>query len=171
MAVLLVAAGTGFCGAMADAESPLEYQVKAAFLLNFTRFVDWPPEAFPNSEAPFTICIYGGDPFGGALERTVEGETVNGRPVAIRRIGLSQPHACQVVFADRQQKDVSRLLAGLGAGVLTVGETDQFLREGGMIAFHLENRRVRFDINQSAATRAGLRLSSKLLSVARNVEK
>ncbi len=89
----------------------------------------------------------------------------------IQRIGRQAPESCHVVFAGGADKDLSKVLAGLGPGVLTVGESANFLREGGMISFILENRRVRFDINQSAATKAGLRISSKLLSVARSVEK
>jgi hypothetical protein len=153
----------------ADKDQSLEYQVKSAFLLNFTRFVEWPP--IERAGAPFTVCILGHDPFGGALDRMVQGETVEGRRLVIQRIRREQTHACQVVFVDRTEKERPRLLAGFGRGVLTVGEGDGFLRDGGMIAFVIENRRVRFDINQTAASGAGLRISSKLLNVARSVEK
>jgi hypothetical protein len=87
---------------------------------------------------------------------------------------MSQPpaaQACQVVFAEGSTKDVTKTLNGLGRGVLTVGEGGGFLRDGGIIAFVIENRRVRFDINQTAAERAALKLSSKFLSVARSIEK
>ncbi len=81
------------------------------------------------------------------------------------------PKACQVLFVSRTEKDVSRILNGLGPGILTVGEGAGFLREGGIIAFVLESRRVRFDINQAAASNAALTMSSRLLSVAKSVEK
>ncbi len=84
---------------------------------------------------------------------------------------LPPPQACQVVFAEASTKDVAKTLNGLGRGVLTVGEGGSFLRDGGIIAFVIENRRVRFDINQTAAEGAALKLSSKLLSVARSIEK
>jgi len=153
----------------AGAEISLEYQVKAAFLLNFTKFIDW-PNAVPG-DAPFTICLLGDDPFGGALDRIIEGETVNGRRLIVERIRRQQAQSCQIVYVSRSEKEVSRFLSGLGRGVLTVGEGNQFLREGGMIAFVVSSRHVRFDVNQTAAVNAGLRLSSKLLSVARAVEK
>ena len=150
-------------------EISLEYQVKAAFLLNFTKFIDW-PNPVPG-DTPFTICILGDDPFGGAVDRIIEGETVNGRRLAVERIRSQQAQSCQIVYVSRSEKEVSRFLSGLGHGVLTVGEGNQFLREGGMIAFVVSSRHVRFDVNQTAAANAGLRLSSKLLSVARTVEK
>jgi hypothetical protein len=148
----------------------LEYRVKAAFLLNFTKFIEWPAPEAPEG-APFSICVLGDDPFGGVLDRMVEGEAVNGRKLAVQRIGRQQPAACQIVFAGRNEKELAPYLAGLGPGVLTVGEDDQFLRAGGIIAFVIENRRVRFVINQGAAAKASLKISSKLLSVARSVEK
>ena len=156
----------------AGAQTPLEYEVKAAFLLNFTKFIEWPQGVFAASDSPFTICILGKDPFGQALDQIVAGESVNGRKLEVRRIGQApEPQACQVVFVASGEKEVRRTLSGLRNGVLTVGEGENFMREGGMIAFVIENRRVRFDIDQSAAERAGLRLSSKLLSVARSVQK
>jgi hypothetical protein len=169
--VCLLLVLTSIGGSAADVQPPLEYEVKAAFLLNFTRFIEWPPAAFAAADGPFSICVLGDDPFGRALDRTVEGESVNGRKIEIQRIVRQTPASCQIVFAGGSEKDLPKVLAGMGPGVLTVGEGARFLREGGMIAFMLENRRVRFDINQSAAAKAGLRISSKLLSVARSVEK
>src|SRR5579871_389394 len=154
----------------AAAEPPLEYQVKAAFLLNFTKFVEWPPSAFADSASPFTICVLGKDPFGRALDDLIQGESFNNRKLAIQRISdIPAPQTCQLLFWDVMGKDVHTVLNSLGPGVLTVGDGETFLRDGGMIAFVIENRRVRFDINQSGANAAGLKLSSKLLSVARSV--
>jgi hypothetical protein len=154
------------------AQTDLEYQVKAAFLLNFAKFVEWPSNAFADSDSPVAICILGKDPFGRAIDDLVQGEQANGRKLIVRRMNeLPTPRACQVVFAEGSTKDVAKTLNGLGRSVLTVGEGGSFLRDGGIIAFVIENRRVRFDINQTAAETAALKLSSKLLSVARSIEK
>jgi len=157
---------------LAAAEAVLEYEVKAAFLLNFTKFIEWPAGSFADPASPLTICILGRDPFGRALDDVVQGEEVNGHKLAVRRISqIPEPQACQVVFAGNGEKEIRGILGGLGRGVLTVGDGEGFIRDGGMIAFVLENRRVRFNINQSAAESAGLKLSSQLLSVARSVQK
>jgi hypothetical protein len=152
----------------AEAPPPLEYQVKAAFLLNFTKFIDWPQS---EASSPFGICIVGDDPFGLVLDQMVEGETFQGRKLAVQRVRRPPPSSCQLVFAGKSEKDIDGLLSSLGPGVLTVGEGNGFLRAGGMIGFVIDKGKVRFDINNSASARAGLRLSSKLLSVARSVEK
>ena len=168
--VSLIFGGLAIPTSAADKEPSLEYQVKAAFLLNFTKFIEWPATESA-AGTPFFICILGEDPFGGALEKIVEGETVQGRKPAVQRIQRYQAQPCSIVYAGRQEKELNNFLAGLGRGVLTVGEGEQFVREGGMIAFAIENRRVRFDVNQTAAAKGGLRISSKLLNVARSVEK
>jgi uncharacterized protein DUF4154 len=154
-------------------EQVLEHQVKAAFLLNFTKFVEWPQAAFTDERSPIAICVLGDGPFGGALDQIVEGEVVGGRKVIVRRIKEPPaPKQCQVLFLSPGIKDVAQILATAGPGVLSVGEErENFLQEGGVIAFVVENRHVRFDINESAAENAGLKLSSRLLRVARSVEK
>ncbi len=154
------------------ADESLEYRVKAAFLLNFIKFTEWPPAAFTDSDSPITICIGGVDPFGEAVDQLVAGENVNGRKVTVERLKRAPlPKECQVLFISKSEKNIDKVLPALGPGVLTVGEGESFIRGGGMISFIIENRRVRFDINQSAAQNAALKLSSKLLSVARSVEK
>lgn len=153
-------------------EQNVEYQVKAAFLLNFTRFVQWPAGSFATPQSPLTICVMGKDPFGRALDDVVRGETANSRALAVERIAKTPaPGMCQVVFIGAGVSDLPRVLNALGRGVLTVGEGEKFLRDGGMIALLLDNRRVRFDVDQAAAAAAGLSLSSRLLSVARMVKK
>ncbi len=153
------------------AEEVPEYHVKAAFLLNFTKFTEWSATAFDGPDKPIAICILGDDPFGAILDRIVTGETVNGRKVVARRVRqLPAPKSCQLLFLDKVSRQALATLAEVGPGVLTVGEGDGFLKDGGMIAFVVENRRVRFDINQKAAAAAGVKLSSRLLSVARSVE-
>jgi hypothetical protein len=166
--MLLLASGHAGRGAV---QTPSEYQVKAAFLLNFTKFVNWPDAAFASPEMPISICILGEDPFGPELDKIIEGETVNNRRLAVQRVRRLPLPPCHVVFVGQEEKEPGKILAGLRAGILTVGEGERFLRDGGMIAFVVDNRRVRFDVNQPAAAAAGLQISSKLLSVARNVEK
>jgi hypothetical protein len=165
----LGAAALLVCAAIA-AQS--EYSVKAAFLLNFTRFVQWPPAAFESAQSPLNICVLGDDRFDGVLDQLVEGEVVGGRRVAVQRIRKAPAaKSCQVLFVSGSEKDVRRTLAAAGHGVLTVGEHPDFLAAGGMIAFVLDDHRVRFDIHQSAASAAGLTISSRMLAVARSVQK
>lgn len=153
---------------LAAQQQPLEYQVKAAFLLNFTKFVEWPTDEFADPESPISICILGEDPFGAAIDEIVEGEIVGTRKLAVHRVASPQKE-CQVLFVSRSEKDLAKILTAVGPGVLTVGEGESFLRDGGIISFVIENRRVRFNISQTAARNARLRLSSKLLSVAKMV--
>ena len=148
----------------------LEFQVKAAFLLNFTKFVEWPQEAFPEANSPITICLLGDDPFGRVLDQLLAGEVVNERALTVRRISdVPRARTCQILFINRREQDVPQLLRTLGGGVLTVSESDEFISDGGMINFVIDDRRVRFDINQTAAEAASLQLSSQLLKVARSV--
>lgn len=148
-----------------------EYDVEAAFLLNFTKFVEWPASAFPDAAAPFTICILGPNPFGRSLEEVTANETAAGRRLIVRHVEqLPVPQMCQILFVKESGRDLPGVLKAVPPGVLTVGNGDAFLRDGGMIQFVVENRRVRFDIHRSAAEKAALRLSSRLLSVARKVE-
>jgi hypothetical protein len=149
-----------------------EYAVKAAFLLNFARFVTWPASAFADAHSPFTICILGSDPFDGQLDQLVADETVEGHKVGVERLkSPPQPKACQILFIGSSEKDLPAILEGVGPGVLTVGEQPGFLRAGGIIRFAIADRHVRFDINQRAAASAALTLSARLLSVARSVLK
>jgi hypothetical protein len=150
-----------------EASPPSEYQIKAAFLLNFTKFIEWP--AAEGAGSTFSICVLGEDPFGPVLDQLVEGETVGGRKIAVRRIRTEGAGSCEILYVSKQEQNIRAVLAGAGAGVLTVGEGDEFLDGGGMVAFILENRRVRFSIDQGAARKAGLKLSSRLLAVARSV--
>ena len=156
--------------AAAEVHAP-EYEVKAAFLYNFAKFVEWPPGSERNAHA-FRICLVGDDPFGPLLTETVAGKTVQNRPIEIAHPD-SAPELgqCHMAFISRSQvRQLPRLLAGLaGASTLTVGETEDFAREGGMITFHIEENKVRFEINAEAAQRAGLRISSQLLKLATRV--
>jgi hypothetical protein len=161
-----------FVSVATAAQQPLEDEVKAAFLLNFTKFVEWPAGTLGDQHSPLTICVLGEGLVADTLSRLVEGELAAGRPIVTRNIkrggGLE---ACRVLFIAKSEKEVGRLLAGVPPAVLTVGDSETFIQEGGMIGFVVENRRVRFDINQAAAAKATLLISARLLKVARSVER
>lgn len=147
----------------------LEYEVKAAFLYNFTRFVTWPDEAYTRAQSPVVIGVLGPNPFGDALENAVRGKTVDDRPLAVRYgDDLSELGELHVLFISRSEvARVPQILEQLeGRPVLTVSELPHFTAQGGMVRFYVRERRVAFEINPAAADRAGLRISSRLLSVA-----
>jgi hypothetical protein len=149
-----------------------EYKVKAAFLFNFVRFVDWPAPAFDHPAAPIVLGIVGQDPFGDGIDRLVDGKTVNGRPLMVRRIrGAADVAGCHVLFVSGTDRvGATKVLTAVHrAPVLTIGEAEGFADAGGIINFTREGRYVRFEINVNAASRAGLTLSSKLLRLARIV--
>jgi YfiR/HmsC-like len=153
----------------AQPAAPGEYQLKAAFLFNFAKFVDWPATTFANSQARFSVCILGTDPFGSTIDELLQGKTVEDRPVAVERSNqIATVRHCQMVFVSASEKSrVREILDGLkGTNALVVGETDGFAAAGGAIQFAIEENRVRFLINTDAADRAGLKVSSKLLSLA-----
>jgi YfiR/HmsC-like len=169
LAVLLVPGSR----AWAQAVHAPEYQVKAVFLFNFAQFVEWPPQAFSDSTEPIVIGVLGNDPFGDYLDETVRGETVSGRPFQVRHFrSVDEVRNCQILFIgsdNRSQMD--KILAALkGRAILTVGEDDDFLKQGGVIRFLTERNRVRLRINLDAARLAGLTISSKLLKAAEVVE-
>lgn len=158
-------------GVVAQAQSATEYQVKAAYLFNFAKFVDWPAESFPTADAPLLICVLGQDPFGHDFEQLITEKAVNGHRIEVAHPeGVVQARACQIVFLGVGEKQVQATLQGLkGASVLTVGDADGFAKMGGIIGFVLDNNRVRFEINQKAAEQAHLKLSARLLTVAKAV--
>jgi hypothetical protein len=142
-------------------------QVKAAFLFNFAKFVEWPSAAFANRTDPFTFCI-SGEPLHRALDGTVRGETISSRRIVVRRLNTEDPvRGCQILYTGGPASvDVALLRAAAGVPVLTVGESTDFIRSGGMIRFTENARRIRFEINPDAAERVSLRLSSRLLRLA-----
>lgn len=150
-------------------ETYREYDVKAAFLYNFVKFVDWPAAAFRDDRSPLEICVYGTDPFSRSLDDVVKGESVGGRRLAIRRpASFAGFEGCHVLFVCASEREMmSEVLAAVaGRPVLTVADSDGFLPAGGMINFVLDEGRVRFRINQPAAERVRLTISSKLLRLA-----
>lgn len=151
------------------ADETLEFAVKATYLLKFTKFIQWPPALQGPGDAPFTICVFGSNPFGNSLNQVVAGETVAGHRIVIQRLEHEDPlSGCRVLyFGDHEERP--RLSGEATRGILTVGEGSAFVRNGGMIGFVIDSRRVTFDINWKAAEASGLKLSSGLLSVAKSV--
>lgn len=162
-------------GAAPSAEAPKgsrEYQIKAAFLFNFARFVEWPVAAFPSADSPLKLCILGEDPFGAALDETVRGERVRERQLVVQRLAeVVDVSSCQLVFLSASERGRFPEILGelVSKSVLTVSEVEDFAAEGGMINFVLVDNRVRFEINPSAAKRSGLKVSSELLRLGRIV--
>jgi hypothetical protein len=163
-----------FCAAALAAESfpPKEYQVKAAFLYNFGKFVQWPATAFSGPNAPLVICVLGTDPFEGALDQVLSGKTISNRPISVRRpANLSEAKSCHILFVGTSEKNnLAQITQSLSQiAVLTVSDLPHFVEQGGSIQFLIEHENVHFEINLGAAQRAGLKISSKLLQVAQSV--
>jgi hypothetical protein len=165
----LVCAGPRFTAAAVAPPAPTEYEVKAAFLLNFARFVQWPPARPPGA---FVVGVLGDDPFGSVLDRTFEADTGDGRSWQVRRLPRPEdaPRS-QILFISRsEERRLAEILARVhGAPVLTVSDIPRFAERGGMIGLRVEERKVRFDIAPDAAASSGLKLSSHLLKLARIV--
>ena len=158
-------------GPAASAQTAIsrEYKIKAVFLFNFAQFVDWPPEAPASPQAPLIIGVLGDDPFDGYLDDTVRGEKLNNRPFVVQRYRrVEDIDGCQVLFIGRTNpSQLAHILAALkGRSILTVGDTEGFYEDGGIIRFVTENNRIRFRINVDAAEAAHLVISSKLLRLA-----
>jgi hypothetical protein len=152
--------------AAAAQDRSLEYSVKAAFLPKFGSFVDWPPAAFPDSRAPVQLCVVGRDPFGATLDRLAQGQTVNMRPLVIRRLEAVSPSSgCHIAYlgGSAVQTPAAGARALAGAPVLTVSDSPD---AAAAIQFVLRSNRVRFRVDQRAAAGSGLSISSKLLNLA-----
>jgi hypothetical protein len=173
LVAILVASLCVISPKMSSAQSPVdEYQLKAAFLFHFAQFVEWPPDAPKDPDGSFLLCVVGEGPFHGDLERIVEGKLIADQLVRVQHIRqLEDSQGCRVVFIGaNESKQISLSTASLRKmPVLTVGESDDFLRQGGIIRFCLEDRKVRFEINQQAAGDAHLKISSRLLLLAKTV--
>jgi hypothetical protein len=159
---------TGTQEAPADPPSVKEYQVKAAFLYNFAKFIEWPDSAFADEHAPICIGIVGHDPFGEAFNG-ISTKTVQARPLEIRRFQSVQDiKFCHILFISPSEKEhLASLLSILQErSMLTVSETAHFAQAGGMVNFIVRGKKIRLEINPLSAKRAGLKISSKLLQLA-----
>ncbi len=164
-ALLLGILAAGIC----PAQVFNEYQVKAAFLYSFAKFVEWPPQAFSSPSSAIGICILGDDPFGNFLDDTVRGKSVGGRPLAVYRLtDFPAGHECKILFiASSERRRMPALLASVATpGLLTVGDTAEFAAQGGVIGLRLDGERIRLLVNLTSAEKAQLRVSSRVLSMA-----
>ena len=158
--------------ATAEAAAPVgasEYQVKAAFIFQFARFVVWPASAFASRDAPLSICVLGGNPFGSALEDMAAGELVYSHPLIVQnRNRVEDLDNCHIVFLSSASEQVNgQALQYLsGRSVLTVSDSRDFARHGGVIGLVTVNGKVRVQVNRSSAEAAQLKISAKLLRVA-----
>jgi hypothetical protein len=149
-----------------------EYELKAAFLFNFAKFIDWPSSSFASPQSPFTLCVLGEDPFGHALDDNLQGKMIGDRHLTIQRLkDKTEARRCQEVFVSSSEgMHMAEIIESLrGTNVLLVGEAKGFAASGGIIEFTLEDNHVRFTINTDAADRAGLKFSAKLLTLAKLV--
>jgi hypothetical protein len=164
---LLFLKGGGLVDAQEDSQ-PTEYQIKAAFIFNFAKFVEWPATAFPKASSPMLVGVLGENPFHDALEKTIKNKTVDEHPVVIMQYhSAADATNCHILFISSSEKArLPQILRQLkGSSVLTVSEIPGFTETGGMINFVLEGTKIRFQINNDAANGAGLKISSKLLKL------
>lgn len=155
-------------------QKPSEYQVEAAYLYNFGRFVEWPSKVTTTRTDSFTICVLGEDPFGRALDVTLAGEMIGNQKVAARRISSPGDSVdCRILFISSSEANrLNKIIDALdNSAVLTVSDIPQFSRHRGMIQLVLEENRIRFEVNLTATQHAGLTLSSELLKLATAVRR
>lgn len=158
----------------ASAQVNKEYQIKAAFLYNFTKFVDWPAHRFADANSPFVIGVFGNNPFGDELAKVLKDRKINGRDFVIKTVNTAdEALTTHLLFVGQAEK---KRLPGLlpvlqKTGVLTVGECDPFVTQGGIINFLMEEDKIRFEINLNSAEQSGLKISAQLLKLAKVVHK
>ena len=169
IAVLLVLASSATARG-----GPTEYEVKAAFLYNFAKFVEWPASAFTATNNALVVGVLGDDPFGEALDRIAKNKSAQGRRIDVRRFRsvADVSDQCHILFVSPSlARDLPRILQGLhGEPILTVSDIAGFLDHGGTINLVMEQRRVRFAVNLKAANQAGLKMSSQLLKIAKAIQ-
>ncbi len=159
-----------------DSSDSSEYLIKAGFIYNFAKFVEWPAAAFPQPDSPIVIGILGTDPFGNLIDRVIENKKIGARGLVVKRLkwgtALKDLTECKILFVGASEKahldDLVQIVKNLP--ILTVGETPGFAERGGVIRFVLEDNRVRFEINVEAAHQADLTISSRLLTLARIIQ-
>lgn len=155
------------------AQSAPEYDVKAALLLNFARFIEWPDAAFESAQSPIDVCVFAPSPFGQALERALTGETVANRSLSAREVhGVSDSAACHLLFVPAGAESRARaLFREAGSSTVTVGESRRFEDMGGAVTLVIEGGRVRFNVNLRPVERRGVRISARMLQLASRVER
>jgi len=159
-----------------DSSDSSEYLIKAGFIFNFAKFVEWPTSAFAQPDSPIVIGILGTDPFGTIIDQIVQDKKIGARGFAVKRLkwgsDVKDLRDCKILFVSASEKahmdELLQMMKGLP--VLTVGETPGFAERGGVIRFVLEDNRVRFEVNVEAAHQAELTISSRLLTLARIIQ-
>jgi hypothetical protein len=168
--MMLLAGASSPCAAQSDPQAT-EYQVKAAYLYKFIGYVEWPSRTQAASDAPLAIGVIGADGLADELQQVVAGRNIHGRAISVRKLGQGDPVAgLQMLFIGRAASDIAGLLAAAReSGVLTVTESDDAFALGSVINFVVVQDKIRFDIALQSAEQAHLRISSRLLAVARKV--
>ncbi len=154
-------------GTVLSAQAPVEeYKIKAAFIFNFTQFVNWPEQSLGPPGSPFVIGILGEDPFEGYLQEIIKGESVKGHPLVIRHFkNVEDVKSCHVLFIDIKGNDDAILKKLEGRNILTISEEEKFAHDGGMVRIYTKQNKIQIQINPEAANKASLTISSKLLKL------
>ncbi|MEW6307139.1 MAG: YfiR family protein [Verrucomicrobiota bacterium] len=171
--LLLLVLLAPWAGAQDKPAALTEAQVKALYVLNFTKYVEWPEAAFNGAKAPLVIGLVGRNSLDGDLKSIVQGKSVGGRTIEIRTLAVDEDASgCHILFVgEHERRRAGEVLEKLaGRPVLTVGESENFVEEGGVIRFQRKEGSIRLAINPQPAQKAGLKLSSKLLGVAEIVK-
>ena len=172
IALISLAPGTSAQPVLTSATINREYAIKAAFLYQFLNYVDWPADAFADDSAPFVIGVHDANPFGNVLNQVTKDKKVAGRPVLVRSVSsASNVTKCHILFVPKSVPKAVQdavIQAAIGSPVLTVGESDDFISRGGAARFFLEGNKVRFVFNQEVIAKNNLKVSSKLLALAKN---
>ena len=161
----------GVLNVFADEQKPGEYQIKAAYLYNFINFIEWPIDSPNNNSPSINLCILGDDPFGKDLD-DIRNEIVKGKKLTVKYpCSLDKLRSCNILFIPASEKNhVGQILKLIGnSRVLTVSDVEESARQGVIISFFVEHKKVRFAINIEAARRAGIKFSAKLLKLAKIV--
>ena len=168
--VLLMLLLAGFSEKQAKAQLANEYQVKAAFILNFAKFVEFPGDSF--SDGPMLVIgVLGDDPFGSTIDQIMNGSNANGHRLVVKRLHWGDNlRSCQILFiSSSEKKRLGQILDGLrGASVLTISDVSNFNQSGGVVRFFIQDDKVRFEINADAASQARLKISSKLMALSKS---
>ena len=166
--ILVLSIAINVSSADAQQHKPGEYDVKAAFIYNFMKFIEWPDRAFVDKHDSMNICVLGKSPFGSALDFVRE-EKINNRKIIVKHYNnIHDMERCHILFISRSEEEgLTQILENLkGLNILTISDTKGFAQQGVIINFYIEENKVQFEINQDAAKRSGLKVSSKLLSLA-----
>lgn len=170
--ILAAATALSLSSAYGQDQKPGEYQVKATFLYNFAKFVEWPGKKFIRNGDVINLCLLGEDPFGPAFD-TIQDETVGNKRLVIKHLNRHQHlESCHLLFiSGSEEADLAQIVKSIrGLSILSVADTKGFAQQGVIINFYIDRNKVRFEINVDAANRSGLRISSKLMKLGRIIQ-